>query len=242
MTMIDEPAKAVRLHRLKPPPNSEVYLIKGADKFPTHLIVSGVSLGYSQEGELFRANCGHKFQQFRICPYCGRTIDGRNTRHTKPWGAKCAGQRIVTVDLAHRFETDTLQIRFNVVQPLPPAVDRTDFWISFQTAFTMAASDVLMIPPRDIDGTFRSQSDQGSRGELVIYDRVPGGAGYVERIQEELPQVLAETLRRTRDCKNRKCDPQGSCYACLRSYGNQFQWESLHRNLVSDWLSQVLSN
>ena len=242
MTMIDEPAKAVRLHRLKPPPNSEVYLIKGADKFPTHLIVSGVSLGYSQEGELFRANCGHKFQQFRICPYCGRTIDGRNTRHTKPWGAKCAGQRIVTVDLAHRFETDTLQIRFNVVQPLPPAVDRTDFWISFQTAFTMAASDVLMIPPRDIDGTFRSQCDQGSRGELVIYDRVPGGAGCVERIQEELPQVLAETLRRTRDCKNRKCDPQGSCYACLRSYGNQFQWESLHRNLVSDWLSQVLSN
>ena len=241
-TLIDEPAREVRLHRLKPPPNSEVYLIEGASKFLAHPVIAGVSLGYSQEGELFRANCGHKFQQFRICPYCGRAIDGKLGRHAKPWGAKCAGQRIVTVDLAHRFETDTLQIRFDGVQPLPPAVDRTDFWISLQTALTMAAADVLVIPPRDIDGTFRSQSEQGSRGELVIYDRVPGGAGYVERIQQELPRILGETLRRTRDCKNPHCDPQGSCYACMRSYGNQFQWENLHRNLVSDWLSQVLED
>lgn len=239
-TLIDEPAREVRLHRLKPPPNSEVYLIKGASKFLAHPVITGVSLGYSQEGELFRANCGHKFQQFRICPYCGRAIDGRNTRHTKPWGARCTGQRIVAVDLAHRFETDTLQIRFDGVQHLPPTVDRTDFWISLQMALTMAAADVLVIPQRDIDGTFRSQSEQGNRGELVVYDRVPGGAGYVERIQEDLPRILRETLRRTCDCKNPQCDPNGSCYACLRSYGNQFQWENLHRNLVSDWLSQVL--
>ncbi len=239
-TLIDESAREVRLYRLKPPPNSEVYLIKGAREFEAHPVISGVSLGYSQEGELFRANCGHKFQQFRICPYCGRAFDGKNTKHTKPWGAKCTGQRIVTVDLAHRFETDTLQIRFDGVKPLPPTVDRTDFWISLQTALTMAAADVLVIPPRDIDGTFRSQSEQGSHGELVIYDRVPGGAGYVERIQAELPRILNETLRRARDCKNPQCDPQGSCYACLRSYGNQFQWENLHRNLVSNWLTQVL--
>jgi ATP-dependent helicase YprA (DUF1998 family) len=240
-TLIDEPAREVRLHRLKPPPNSEVYLIKGAIDFQEHQMMAGISLGYSQQGELFRANCGHKFQQFRICPYCGRAVEGRNGRHTKPWGLKCAGQRIITVDLAHRFETDTLQIRFDGVQPPPPPVDRTDFWISLQTAVTMAAADVLVIPPRDIDGTFRSQSEQGSKGELVIYDRVPGGAGYVERIQEELPRILEDTLCRTRDCKNPQCDPLGSCYACLRSYGNQFQWESLHRNLVSDWLFQILS-
>jgi hypothetical protein len=110
------------------------------------------------------------------------------------------------VDLAHRFETDTLQIRFDGVQPLPPTVDKTDFWISLQMALTTAAADVLVIPPRDIDGTFRSQSEQGSRGELVIYDRVPGGAGYVERIQQELPRILGETVRRTRDCKKPHCD------------------------------------
>jgi hypothetical protein len=28
----------------------------------------------------------------------------------------------------------------------------------------------------------------------------------------------------------------------MRSYGNQFQWENLHRNLVSDWLSKVLED
>jgi ATP-dependent helicase YprA (DUF1998 family) len=119
-------------------------------------------------------------------------------------------------------------------------VDNTDFWLSFQTAFTSAASDVLVIPARDIDGTFRSQTEPGLRGELIIYDRVPGGAGYANRIREALPLILHETLRRVRECKNPQCDPLGSCYACLRTYGNQFQWENLHRNLVSDWLSTVL--
>ena len=78
------------------------------------------------------------------------------------------------------------------------------------------------------------------RGELVVYDRVPGGAGYVSRINAELPGILEATLQRVLNCTNSQCDPLGSCYACLRSYGNQFQWENLHRNLVSDWLADVL--
>ncbi len=240
-TLIDEPVREVRLHRLKPPPNSEVYLIRGADSFAPHAILPGVTLGYSQQGELFRANCGHKFRQFRLCPYCGRAFEGKaGNPHAKPWGAKCSGQKTIIVDLAHRFETDTLQLRFDGMQPPPPPVNHTAFWVSFQTAFTAAAADVLVIPARDIDGTFRSQSEQGLRGELVIYDRVPGGAGYVERIREELPNILQGTLRRTGDCKNPQCDPQGSCYTCLRSYSNQFQWENLHRQLVSDWLAIAL--
>ena len=60
------------------------------------------------------------------------------------------------------------------------------------------------------------------RGELVVYDRVPGGAGYVSRIGKELPGILEATLRRVLNCTNPQCDPQGSCYTCLRSYGNQF--------------------
>ena len=61
-----------------------------------------------------------------------------------------------------------------------------------------------------------------------------------KRINDQLSEVLKETLNRTQTCKNPQCDPQGSCYSCLRSYQNQFKWENLKRNLVSDWLSQVL--
>ena len=43
-TLIDEPAREVRLYRLKPPPNSEVYLIKGAKDFRPHPVIAGISL------------------------------------------------------------------------------------------------------------------------------------------------------------------------------------------------------
>jgi hypothetical protein len=34
----------------------------------------------------------------------------------------------------------------------------------------------------------------------------------------------------------------GSCYSCLRTYGNQFNWDLLRRNLVANWLRPVLVN
>jgi hypothetical protein len=241
-TSVDEPAQQVRLNRLKPPPNSAVFLVEGAspDAFVPHPELPRISLGYRADGELFRANSARKFQQFKVCRYCGHGFDHAPKRDTKPWGADCSSKALLTVDLVCRFHTDTLQIRFDGVRPVPPTVEHTDFWISFQTAFTAAAADALVIPRRDIDGTFRSQSEAGLRGELVVYDRVPGGAGYVGRIRDELPRILEATLRRVRYCPNRQCDPQGSCYACLRTFGNQFQWESLNRSLVADWLSTVL--
>ena len=241
-TSIDDPVLEVRLNRLKPPPNSEVFLITGAlpDSFVLHSKLKGVTVGYRADGELFRANSGKQFKQFKICRICGRGFDNNPKSHTKPWGVQCTNRTLVAVDLVCTFQTDTLQIRFDGLRPAPPTIDNADFWISFQTAFIQAAADVLVIPTRDIDGTYRSQQDSGLRGELVVYDRVPGGAGYVRRIVDELPAILEETHRRVSSCRNPQCDPRGSCYACLKTYANQFQWERLHRSLVGDWLALVL--
>jgi hypothetical protein len=144
--------------------------------------------------------------------------------------------------LACRFRTDTLQIRFAGVRPAPPTVDDLDFWLSFQMSFLVAASEVLEIPTRDLGATYRSQSESSLEAELVVFDRVPGGAGYVAAINERLPAILNTALERTRNCLNPACDPLGSCYSCLRSYENQFVWERLRRVRVSEWLSAVLTD
>jgi ATP-dependent helicase YprA (DUF1998 family) len=142
--------------------------------------------------------------------------------------------------LACRFSTDTLQVRFDGVDPPPPLVTDRDFWLSLQTAFLVAAADVLEIPARDLGGTFRSQTEGTLQGELIVFDRVPGGAGYVARLHDELPRVLGGALERVTNCPNTACDPLGSCYSCLRSFGNQFEWNHLRRNVVREWLSAVL--
>ena len=239
-TLIDDVIEDVRLYRLKPPPNSEVFLVEGAEPntFEPHPRLSGITIGHRTDGQLFRANSGPKGGHFSICRRCG---NGKRPpgAHKKPWGPECNGSKI-TVDLVCLFRTDTLQIRFNSVHSAPPPVSDRSFWLSLQTAFIAAAADALVIPRRDLDGTFRSQGEGSAAGELVIYDRVPGGAGYVGRIREELPEILAKTLERVARCPNVSCQPAGSCYACLRTYGNQFDWDLLRRDRVEEWLSSVL--
>jgi hypothetical protein len=100
-TAIDEPAQEVRLNRLKPPPNSEVFLIESAhpETFVAHPELPGITLGYRADGALFRAKSGKKFQQFRLCRYCGRAFDHAPKTHMKPWGSECSNKTLTTVDL-----------------------------------------------------------------------------------------------------------------------------------------------
>jgi ATP-dependent helicase YprA (DUF1998 family) len=95
---------------------------------------------------------------------------------------------------------------------------------------------LLEISRNDLVCGFRATSDAGKDGELYLYDRIPGGAGYAERIQERLGEVLQRALGVLESCENPLCEPGGSCYGCLRSYGNQFHWEHLQRSVPLEWL------
>ncbi len=239
-TLIDDPAEDVRLYRLKPPPNSEVFLVEGAaeERFIRHPGLPGIKLGHSANGTLFRANSGVRGKHFSVCRVCGNA-NGATGGHAKPWGPACQGGRVM-VDLVCEFQTDTLQIRFDGVTPAVPSVSDRSFWLSFQAAFITSAAEVLVIPTRDLDGTYRSQGEGSTAGELVVYDRVPGGAGYVGRIHEELPAILEAALARVESCPNKTCEMTGCCYACLKTFGNQFNWDSINRDVVAKWLRAVL--
>jgi ATP-dependent helicase YprA (DUF1998 family) len=50
----------------------------------------------------------------------------------------------------------------------------------------------------------------------VLYEEVPGGAGYLRQLAERLGEV-ADAIVPVLD----GCACEKSCYACLRSYGNQ---------------------
>jgi superfamily II DNA/RNA helicase len=243
-TLIDERVPEPNLYRLRPPSNTELFLVAGAPPgaFLPYKQLKGVSYGYCREGKLFRANPGHRYERFRLCIECGRYFARQpaQNHHQTPWGTKCFGS-IFQTDLAHEFTTDTLQIRFDQNTLNPPLISDQVFWLSLQTAFTSAAAETLAIPRSDLDGAYRSQKSDSLEGELVIYDRVPGGAGYVERIIESLPAILLRTLEKTRDCDNPLCDLNGSCYACLRSYANQFRWDLLSRREVCEWLATFVN-
>ena len=53
--------------------------------------------------------------------------------------------------------------------------------------------------------------DQQWRQTIVLYDNVPGGAGHVKRIKDEMAQVIASALKIV------ECDCEKSCYRCRSS-------------------------
>jgi len=114
--------------------------------------------------------------------------------------------------------------------------------MTLTAGFVASACEVLAIDRGDLDATYRSCTGEDRIGELVLYDRVPGGAGHTDRIRTGLPAILKATLRRIEHCPNPQCDLNASCYTCLRSHRNQFQWDGLQRNVPIPWLKALVAD
>lgn len=241
-TLVTDPVRRPGMSRRPGARTTEVFLLEGAarEDFRSHL-VKGVTFAEKSGGRLFLANSGFQYRGYEICRKCGRgfTKAPSDRTHETPWGTKCTGS-VKRLDLAHEITTDILQLRFYGCTPAPPPITERPFWMSFVAAFLNGASDALNIKGSDLGGTYHGWSEESYVGELVVYDRIPGGAGHISRIVKYLGDVMEAALTRVRDCK---CpDLEASCYACLRSYNNQFYWEQLKRKPVIDWLSRILGS
>jgi ATP-dependent helicase YprA (DUF1998 family) len=128
--------------------------------------------------------------------------------------------------LGHEFLTDVVEIRIGGL-----AVEARSVLYALLEGATS-----LSIARDEIDGTLHTASTDGSLG-LIIYDRVPGGAGHAQRIAESLPNVFESALERVGDCE---CGEETSCYSCLRSYSNQVFHDDLSRGAAARVLEQVL--
>lgn len=163
--------------------------------------------------------------------------------HERPFGGnKCKGRQ-ERVALASIFRTDVLQVRFAAASTpsVIGDVGRT-FWTTLSAAVASSACELHRIDPSDLEVSYRSVSDADHRGELLLFDNVPGGAGFVQRIREDFPAVLSGAMGVLQDCPNTiDCGMQSSCYACLRTYRNQFDWQFLSREAPISWLANLCS-
>jgi hypothetical protein len=144
----------------------------------------------------------------------------------------CTGpQRLL--DLGHVYETDLLSIDAEVsgVRASHGA------WISVMYALVEAASDALEIARDDIGGSLSPAGED--RWSITLFDAVPGGAGHVLKIEENLDKVLRAALDRVSECE---CGRETSCYGCLRSYQNQRDHDYLSRGAAEEVLRRLIEN
>jgi superfamily II DNA/RNA helicase len=196
-----------------------------------------VKCRYSSGGELAVICKGRKGVGFWICFDCGAAFSQRPTgRHRKPIGEECPSSVRGPLHFGHAFGTDVLTISLEQYE-FAESLSGEDFWFSLLYAILEGTSQALGIRRQDLDGCLYPYEGKMA---LVLFDNVPGGAGYVKHIMDEknLHEVFMTSLRRLKNCT---CGPETSCYGCLRNYQNQFCHEQLKRGIILKFLSNNLT-
>lgn len=219
-------------------------------------------------GTLFIANRGIYGEGYARCPRCNfattikpqgdrKSVKGKKTEsrgngsqlvHQDPLtGLHCPNEQLsrLGLDLVHRFDTDVRLFRFLQVLPDPEHDDVTARRFHERLARTLAEAlrlaviELLQVQPGEVRATFRLYGSTGNTLEVVLYDAVPGGAGYCAHLGEADVSFVS-LLRRTRsrlDCRA-QCDT--GCRVCLCDYGNQRYWDSFERLSALTWIDTLL--
>ena len=144
----------------------------------------------------------------------------------------CKGEPVPLV-LAYRFQADCLVLN------LPGRKDERTVGgkILSPTAVTLAealragAGRLLELEADEL-GVFVRRAPSGSEAEqIVFYETIPGGAGYLEEMAERLPDVAkaAQEVLYGHECAR-------ACYLCLKHYRNQGWHPFFDKDLVRDIL------
>ena len=158
--------------------------------------------------------------------------------HKTPYsGKECPCDKYDLVHLGHDFVSCAARLTFAGTNT---QYNQKDFWLSLLYALLGGLTDALGIETNDINGVIRPIDLGGNVAqEVVIFDDVPGGAGHSMRLENraELLEVLRSAHARVANCI---CGETASCYACLRSYRNQYCHDVLCRGPVADYLERLL--
>ena len=202
-------------------------------------------------GRLFILNRGVGKQGYYRCDYCNYMVAVDNCERGLPprthdhpeTGTICKGKinGKKKMGLAHEFRTDVAIFRIAKPVPVPatiPVDEQSDYLnnigITLSEAFRMAVVKLLEIPASEIRCTYRYDS---SALEIIAYDGVPGGAGYVQRIFDSVSvQALLDGTISALQC-SKQCD--SACTSCLCDYSNQRHWDAFERLPVIDFISKL---
>ena len=212
---------------------------------PKHLQLEGASIEVvlSHNDEMAALNKSNFF----VCMACGYTeldkdlfLNAKKKTHDRPTGRKCINDKLVRRAIGYRYKTDVFQMRF-----VWPEIKEKDVALSLLYGIMRGICSQLNIEQDDIAGCiqyFRNE-DTGNGGyALIFYDRTPGGAGHVKRLEDPkiLHAALIETLKLMKQCDCGGPAMDTSCYGCLRNYYNQKHHDQLKRAYVVRFIEAVL--
>lgn len=201
---------------------------------------------------------------FHVCTACGaasadgkpvfdHSVDGLDSsaarnpqfKHHQPWCPVRRGKRTTRevsqepVLLAHQLQTEALRVL------LPAATALVEEKIhSFRAALRLGVDRHFGGDPQHLDTTLASMPDTDTgekRHYLVLFDRLPGGTGYLQRLTdpEAFRATLADARRALIECP---CQDEGrrACHRCLHRYTEDQHQDTVHRGKALEILNDLL--
>lgn len=250
-------------------PRQEIFEDTGLQYLSTAFLSAKGNNEGGLKGALFIANRGAYGEGYYRCGYCnycepiksrkpqvnssGKTTQSNSlaeakVHHTDPHtGLICKNERMsrVGLDFAHRFDTDVRLFRFiqELPEPLSSDVNARRFHErvarTLAEAFRLSVTKLLDLYPGEVRAIYRLYGAAGKQVEIVLYDGVPGGAGYCARIGEPGYAFgrLVEEAQKQLDCP---VHCQSGCRTCLCDYSNQRYWDAFERRSALDWLVELV--
>ncbi|MGY5058664.1 DEAD/DEAH box helicase [Streptomyces sp. 900105755] len=230
-------------HHLGAPNTAETYLFERP----------GLVLHWERGADLTILNRGriakdHRdSERFIVCTGCGLWFDAipgpkptqAQKNRAKLHDAMCTNQRLEPSVLQVDRRVDCLQILPDLESLDIRPDNLEEFLASIRAALDLGCRVVLQAGDEEVAGFDwprpDPESEDASLRLAVLYEEVPGGAGYLRQLAERFGEVAATLVPVLDDCA---CER--SCYACLRSYGNQLEGDLLDRRIAADFLRRFI--
>ena len=166
---------------------------------------------------------------FLVCPVCGaaqspyaveRRITSFIEYHQEMEGRSplpLAFTAEVEVDILHFLDLDSERDAINIGESLRVAAAQL---------LDMGLEDLqLLVIPRGEERT-----------DLVVYDQMPGGSGLLNQMLDRWGELISTANTLLNTCKN-SCET--ACYACLKTFRNQYYHSLLDRHHAIDLLTKL---
>jgi very-short-patch-repair endonuclease len=106
--------------------------------------------------------------------------------------------------------------------------------VTLAEALLVGAADLLELEPYELAAFPRIAKPDDVADEIVFYETVPGGAGYVEEMARRLPEIADAARERL---YGHQC--LRGCYLCLKHYRNQRWHPFFDKDGIRDILAAI---
>jgi len=181
--------------------------------------------------EVFGININGEEFQIELCEKCGKVRQPNEPEYEKHYKIGSTKREICNgkyrkISLFHKMPTNVISIKFtgdsifgidkksliSEWKTYKANVSEEQLWhiflVTFKNAIINAAQRILQTEDGEIDGEVKDD-------EIILYDNVDGGVGYVDEIAERFDEILREAAEIVLDPDD-ECDT--GCLDCLWSY------------------------